>query len=121
MQDYNFFMMEWTPRRMIALLLGLWVAFTPAVFAVSAAAMTVQMSMSTDAASGCCDNCPNTEADRNSCTSICLSVSLFATMAEHDNLSPAVFHMDHRPGRPLALWGRFSRPDPAPPKSLSRL
>jgi len=106
---------------MIALFLGLWVAFTPAVFAVPAAAMTMQMSMSTDVASDCCDNCPDTDANRNSCTSICLSVSLVATMAEHDNPSPAAFHMDYRPGRPLVLSGRLSPPDPAPPKSVSRL
>jgi hypothetical protein len=106
---------------MIALLLGLWVAFTPAVFAVPAAAMTVQMSTSNDAGSECCDNCPDTGADRNGCALVCLNVSPFATVAEHDNPSPGVFHMDHRLGRSLALSGRFSPPDPAPPKSVSRL
>ena len=116
-----FVMMEWTPNRIITLFLGLWVALAPAVFAVPAAAMTLQMSISDDAGSGCCDGCPDADADCNVCALMCLNLVPFATIAEHGKLGTAVLHDDHWPGRDLALLGRVSTPEPAPPKPISLL
>jgi hypothetical protein len=107
-----------TPKRFIALLLGAWVALAPAMFAVPAAAMSVQTSMSDDAGSGGCDACPEGDVDRGICVLMCFNATLLATIAEPGKLDSG-FDDSHEPGHHPALLGRLSTPDPAPPKAVS--
>jgi len=109
-----------TPKRFFALLLGLWIALAPAVFAVPATAMSIQTSMSDDARSGGCDACPEGDAARGICELMCLNATLFAITTEPGRLV-VDFDGIHRPGRHPAMLGRLSTPDPAPPKAVSLL
>ena len=119
--------MKWTPTRIIALFLGLWVALAPAMYAVPAAAMTPQMIMSddgddsADAGSNCCDGCPDTAADRAVCALMCLNLVSFTAIADQGKPGRVFFREDHWPGRDQALSGFLSTPDPTPPKLISHL
>jgi hypothetical protein len=108
--------MDWTPARIAALFLALWVALAPAVFAVPAAAMMSQMSMSSDPNSDGCDSCPDANANRSVCALVCVNAFLLATQAQFGNLVPVVFRDDHPLSRDLARSGRTVTPDPPPPK-----
>jgi hypothetical protein len=109
-----------TPKRFFALLLGLWVALAPAMFAVPATAMSVQTSMTDDAGSGGCDACPEDVAARGICLLMCLNAMLLAITTEPGRLVTD-FDGIHRPGRHPAMLGCLSTPDPAPPKAVSLL
>ncbi len=108
------------PKRFFRLLLGLWVALAPAIFAVPATALPVQTSMSGDAGFNECDRCPEDEADSRICTLMCFNATLLATVLERGKLSSIVGE-EYRPARHPALLGRLSTPDPAPPKVVSLL
>lgn len=118
--DYISRMMVWTGNRFLVLLLGLWVALAPALYAVPAAAMTAQISMSDDGASGGCDDCPEGDMERGLCALMCLNAVQFATTTEPGKLH-GKFGSDHEPRHHPALLGRLSTPDPAPPKPVSLL
>jgi hypothetical protein len=111
-------MMALTANRIFALFLGVWVALAPAMFAVPAAAMSAQTSMSDDAGFNECDDCPEGDADRSICTLMCFNATLLATVLERGKLSP-IAREEYRPARHPALLGRLSTPDPAPPKAIS--
>lgn len=111
--------MDWTPTRIIALFLALWVALAPAVFAAPAAAMTLQMSMASDPDSAGCDSCPDAKANRGICALMCVNAFLFAATAKHGNLVLIAVRDDHPLKRDLALSGRTVAPDPPPPKSVA--
>ncbi len=111
-------MLAWPPSRFIALFLGLWVVLAPAIFAIPAAAMAAQTSMSDDTGSGGCDGCPQGDADRSVCALMCLNLALFAITAESSEL-PTELGSGHDPGRYPTLLGRVSTPDTAPPKPVS--
>jgi len=113
-------MMAWKAKRIFVLLLGVWVALAPAMFAVPAAAMPVQTSMSGDTGFNECDLCPENEADRSICTLMCFNATLLATLLERGKLS-YIAHEEYQPARHPALLGRLSTPDPAPPKVVSLL
>ena len=106
-----------TPKRFFALLLGLWLALAPAMFAVPATAMSLQTSMTDDAGSGGCDACPQDDAARGICLLMCLNATLLAVTTEPDRLV-ANFGGIHQPARHPAMLGRLSTPDPAPPKAV---
>ncbi|MFQ5625567.1 MAG: hypothetical protein ACE5FM_02820 [Methyloligellaceae bacterium] len=83
------------------------------MFAVPAAAMPVQTSMSDDAGSGGCDACPEGDAERT-----VVMIPELATVLERGKLSP-IAREEYRTARHPALLGRLSTPDPAPPKAVS--
>jgi hypothetical protein len=113
-------MMALKANRIFAVLLGLWIALAPAVFAVSATTMPVQTSMSNDARPGACDACPEGDAERGICVLMCLNAALLAITTEPGGMV-AGFGAIHQPARHAALRGRLSTPDPAPPKAVSLL
>ncbi len=113
-------MQAWTSSRFFALFLGIWVALAPAVFAIPAAAMTVQTGMSDDAGPGGYDCCPEGDMERGLCSLMCFNATLLATLLERGTPSP-ITREEYRPARHPALLGRLSTPDPAPPKSVSLL
>ena len=113
-------MMALKANRIFAVFLGVWVALAPVMFAVPAAAMSVQTSMSDDAGPGGCDACPDNDAARDICKLMCLNALPLATITEQSRLDTD-FDCLHRPGRHPAMLGRLSIPDPAPPKTVSLL
>ncbi len=113
--SYNSPIMGWTPRRIIALFLGLWMALAPAGFAVPAAAMTAQTGMSDGAGSGECDGCSENVVERGLCALMCLNAALVASAVQPDKLITD-FGDCHEPGRHAPMLGRLTRPDPAPPR-----
>ncbi len=113
-------MQTWTSSRFFVLFLGFWVALAPAVFALPAAAMTLQTSMSNDAGLGGDDCCPEGDMERGLCALMCFNTTLLATVLERGTPSP-IAREEYRPARHPALLGRLSTPDPAPPKAVSLL
>jgi hypothetical protein len=113
-------MMSLTANRILALFLGVWIALAPAAFAMPAAAMTVQTSMSGDAWAGGYDCCPEGDMERGPCALMCFNATLLATVPELGTLS-SIAREEQRPARHPALLGRLSTPDPAPPKAVSLL
>jgi len=109
-----------SPRSILALFLGLWVALAPAIFAVPAGAIPVQMNMSGEAGPGGCDACPDGDAAQGFCKLLCLNVIQLATLTEAGGPGARIA-AGHQPGRHLLLPGRHSTPDPAPPKAVSLL
>jgi hypothetical protein len=117
---YNFDMANWTPIRVITLFLALWGAIAPAMFAVPAATMTVQMSASIDCTSGDCDCCPNSGMGQNPCPTICVGAMSFAVIPnDSDVLSAHSLDENWLDGHP-ALDGHSIPPEPPPPKSTSQ-
>jgi len=115
---YNSLMNEWTPRRIIALFLGLWIVLAPPVFVMPAAAMTLHVGMSSGAGPGGCDGCPDNVTDGGICALMCLNAALAATATVGGELSH--ISQDERwPVRHLTFAGRLAAPDPGPPKSVS--
>lgn len=104
------------PLRIVALALGLWIAFAPALLAVPIAPTAMQMSMSDGAGSGDCNGCPDAGMDRNICAAMCANALLFAIVSERGNQGPVVFRAVDWPGLYLPLTGRFLVPDPGPPR-----
>jgi len=112
-------MMALKANRIFALLLGVWVALAPAMFAVPAAAMSVQTSTSDDAGSGGCDACPEGDVDRGICLQMCFNATLLATVLERGNKLSPIAREGYRPERHPAMPGRLPAPDPVPPKAVS--
>lgn len=115
--SYNSLMKDWTPRRIIVLVLGLWVALAPPVFVMTATAMTLHMSMSSGSGPGGCVGCPDTDADGGLCALMCLNAALAATTTAGGELSH-ISRNERWPVRHLAFAGHLSTPDPGPPKSV---
>jgi hypothetical protein len=113
-----FVVMDWTATRCIALFLGLWMALAPATSIAPATAMTLQMSMSSDASSGECDCCP-VDASNNICAMACVNVFFFAATPLQSNLVPVVLHDDHSVKRDIVRSGHTLAPDPPPPRSVA--
>lgn len=113
-------MTGWRFGRLGVLLLGLWVALAPAVFAVPAAAMTLHTTIAGDAGAGDCDGCSQPEQDKDVCALMCLNAALSAVPVDPCKL-PALGSDDGRPARHPALAGRLPIPEPAPPKAVSPL
>jgi hypothetical protein len=108
--------MTWTPSRIIALFLGLWIAVAPVAAAAPAAAMTANMSMSDDGGAGGFDDCPGKGMPSNDCVQFCANV-LFVGIAPGDSgLILAVTGGDLQPGPRRTLNGQFPVPDPGPPR-----
>ena len=110
-------MTEWTPRRIIALLLGLWLALAPAVFVMPAAAMTLHMGMSSDSVAGGCDGCPEANTDGGFCALMCLNAALVATTTAGGELSH-ISRGEHWPPHRLVFVDHLATPDPGPPKPV---
>jgi hypothetical protein len=110
--------MVWTPNRMIALLLGLWIALAPALFAAPAVGLTLQMSMVDDVGSDDCDCCSDAKPNPDLCVLMCANVLPFATL-ESDHLVSITFHNDYALTRELIPSSRAISPDPPPPKSIA--
>src|SRR3990172_8121669 len=105
-------MMKWTPQRIIALALGSWMAFAPALHAVPMASiMTMQMSMSDGAGSGECNGCPDAGMDRDGCAVFCTNAIPFAIVAGCNNLGSVGFRVIKWQGRYSPLIGRILVPD----------
>jgi hypothetical protein len=102
------------------LLLGLWVALAPAVFAMPAAAMTVHTTIAGDADADGCEGCTEPEQDRRICALICLNAAQSAVLAEPGKLPAQVHDGREPPGQPV-LAGRLPAPEPTPPKAVSPL
>jgi hypothetical protein len=113
-------MQVWISSRFFALFLGFWVALAPAVFALPAAAITVQTGMSDDAGPGGDDCCPEEDMERGLCALMCLNTAQFATMEDLGKLAGR-FGSGHELGHHPALFGRLLTPDPAPPNPVSLL
>lgn len=113
-------MMTRTPDHFIRLFLALWLALAPAMFAMPAAAMSLQTNTSDNAGFLDCDNCPEDDADRSICAQMCFSATLFAIVLERGTVSP-ITCQGCQPARHPAMLGRLSTPDPAPPKAVSLL
>jgi hypothetical protein len=103
---------------MIALLLGLWIALAPALFAAAAAGLTLQMSAVHVGDSNDCDCCSDAKHNRDLCASMCANVLPFANL-ESDDLVSIVFHDDYAFRRELIPSGRAISPDPPPPRSIA--
>ena len=114
---YNSLMMKWTPRRIIAHFLGLWVALAPAVFVVPAAAMTLHMGMSSGSGTGGCDGCPDAGTDGGFCALNCLNAAMAATTTAGGELSH-VSQDERWPVHHLPFADHLATPDPGPPKSV---
>lgn len=112
--DYNFLMNAQPAFRVSALLLGIWLALTPAILAVPATGMIYHAGMTEDAARDC-EPCPDTGMDREVCAFICLSAPPFAAPHETDDLLAAA-GVRHRNKADSSWFGRLFTPDPAPPK-----
>lgn len=106
-----------TQIRILALILGLWMALAPAVFAVPAVAMTSQTAMGGAPDMGGCDGCPETGLDTDGCAPTCLNVMLLATLAG-EAVPPAWVEDGHWLGPRPVLSGLLSAPEPAPPKPV---
>ena len=104
-------------HRIALVILGLWVAFAPAVAVAPATAMTPHMSMPDDGGSGCCDGCP--DMDRKLCAFICVNALPLAIAVDHNDLSAIGLHHDRGAGRHAALSDHCCSPDPPPPRSAS--
>ena len=104
-------------NRCLSLLLGFMVAIAPAVLAVPATAMTLQMSMSGDAGSGDC--CPGAKADGAACPMICANALSHATMPAPVSLVFQAFGKELWRSAFLPLPDHPRPPDPPPPKSAT--
>ena len=113
-------MKHWTMRQQIAVMLGLMFALAPTLSTVHAADMAVKMSadttMGTGAAPDGCGPCgaDNEASSADSCVMVCPS----STQAVASAVGPVVMTKAAK-ARPLgdsALVGRYSDPDPYPPK-----
>jgi hypothetical protein len=111
-------MMVWTPNRMIALLLGLWIALAPALFAAPAAGLTLQMSIVDDVGSDDCDCCSDAKQNRGRCASMCVNILPFATI-QSDHLVSMTFRDDYALRHELTPSSRAISPDPPPPRSIA--
>jgi hypothetical protein len=111
-------MMTWTLNRIIVPLLGLWIAIAPALLAVPAAGLTLQMSMVDDADPDHCGCCSDAKPNRDLCASMCVTALPFATLRS-DDLVAIAFHDDYALGRELTRSSRKIPPDPPPPRSFA--
>jgi hypothetical protein len=111
-------MMVWTPNRIIALFLGLWIALAPALFAAPATGLTLQMSIVHNVGSDDCDCCSDAKPNRDFCASMCANVLPFAT-SESDHLVSITFHDEYALRRELTPSSRAISPDPPPPRSIA--
>ncbi len=112
-------MRQWTPHRIIALALGLWVAFAPAAGAVPSAPMPMQTVMPESAGFDDCDHCPDDGMVRDACAMMCANSSAFAIVPQHDGRGFPVFRAIEWPQRDSLLAGRIVVPDPGPPRTVS--
>jgi hypothetical protein len=107
--------MKWTPRRIIALVLGAWIALAPVALIGPAAAMTAQMSMTDNVGAGGC--CPNADINHDNCALMCANSLLFTLAPERGSARLVVFRVIEWPVRYLSLTGINLAPDPGPPRS----
>jgi len=110
--------MNWTPRRAIALALGLWIIIAPAVAAASVVAMTNGMTMSAHGGDTGCDDCPATAVPGSDCAQSCLSGLFFGIVP--DVIAPTVIatHQSLPPQSRQVLSGRSPVPEPRPPDPI---
>ena len=111
-------MMVWTPNRMIALFLGLWIALVPALVAAPAAGLTLQLSMVQNVGSDDCGCCSDVKPNRDLCASICANVLPFAAL-QSDHFVSNASHDDYALNRELTPSSRAISPDPPPPRSMA--
>lgn len=109
--------MKRSPLRTIVLMVGLWMAFAPAVALAPATAMAVHMGMPDDGGSGCCDGCP--AMDCKVCASMCTNILTPAIEAGPGFLPAVGLHHARVRGRAMALSDHFLTPDPPPPRPVS--
>lgn len=109
--------MRRSPKHILLLLLGLWFALAPALYAMPAAAMMAPDGIAMDSGSDGCSGCPDLDDDAAGCAQLCLAAAAFAIFPDSGRLLAAA-HGCCLPARHSALAGFYSGPDPAPPKSL---
>jgi hypothetical protein len=108
-------MMLWTPNRITALLLGLWIAVAPALLVAPAAGLMFETIMVHDAGPDDCGCCSDAKPKRDLCASMCVNALPFATLRSNDLVATA-FHDDYAVRRELTRSSRTIPPDPPPPK-----
>jgi hypothetical protein len=114
-------MKHWSSRRIVALVLGVFLALEMSLSAVQASEMAVQMAMASDAGAsgqGDCDGCGSDDDAANAvaCSSVlnCSSVALLPVECGLAVIKPAKLFI------PISGVARdlTAPPDPYPPKSL---
>lgn len=108
-----------TANRVLALMLGLWVALAPAMLAAPAAGMNAQMNMSESNGSGDCNGCPDAGMAQDACASMCANALPFVTMPDIGRMVPVDFRPIDWPGGYSPLVGRILTPEPGPPRSIT--
>lgn len=114
-------MKRWTPRQLIALILGVLFALGVSLSAVQAADMAAKMTaaaMDAAAADRCNGGCGGDDnaMSAGSCVMVCPN----SVQAVVPAVGPVVMHVPREapPISESASAGRSSRPDPYPPKSV---
>jgi hypothetical protein len=116
---YDADVMDWTPRRIITVLVCLWMALLPALLAVPATAMAHQMEAAESTGAADCDCCDDTQTHGMSCSVICLSALTALAITTPADIATVAFGDDMVPARAPTLIERRRAPDPPPPKILS--
>lgn len=115
-------MKRWTPRQLIALVLGVVFALGISLSAVQATEMAVKMSaaaaMGTVAPDGCGGGCGGDDdtASADSCVMVCPNAFQAVVPASGPIVTKDV--SESRPGGQFPSAGRSSYPDPHPPKPV---
>lgn len=115
-------MKHWTPRQLIALVLGVMFALGISLSAVQATEMAVKMSaaaaMGTAAPDGCGGGCGGDDgaASAGSCVMVCPNV--FQALVPASGPIVTIDLSEPRPIGEFPSAGRSSYPDPYPPKPV---
>jgi hypothetical protein len=111
--------MDRTPRRIIAVLVCLWMALLPALLAIPAAAMAHQMEAAEVTGAADCDCCDDTQMHGTSCAVICLNTWTAMAITAPADIVTVAFGDDIVPARAPTLIESCRAPDPPPPKLRS--
>lgn len=111
--------MDWAPKRILALFLGLWIGLSPALMSAPAVSMVLQMAHAPDTISGDCECCPGTKASRTLCFMMCASVPPLAAAQCTGLIPPAVDDEAPAPVPDATLTSRIVAPDPPPPRRIA--
>jgi hypothetical protein len=110
--------MGWSPKRILALFLGLWIGLSPALISAPAASMTFKIAETPDSMSGNCECCPGTKPNRALCPFMCVGIPSLAAVQCTGLILPAVDD-EFPPELNAVLTDRIAAPDPPPPRRLA--